>query len=73
MISKKRLKKTHYSLVVKINQMQTHYFSKKEDCKSAKTDNATKRFQKQKLKPYSKFVNKNIQQKRKVLTIEREC
>lgn len=43
-IPKKRLKKTNYGLVVKINQTQAHLSSKKEDCKSAKIDNAAERF-----------------------------
>ncbi len=44
-ISKKRLKKTDYGLVVKINQMQAHYSGRKKDCENAKIDNITEKFQ----------------------------
>lgn len=64
MISKKRLEKTNNGLVVKINQMQTHYSGKKKDYKSMKTNNVAERFQEQKLGPYTEFVNKNTQQKK---------
>ena len=43
-IFKKKFEKSNNSLVVKINQMQIHYFGKKKDCKSAKIDNTTERF-----------------------------
>ena len=59
MISKKTLMRLDNSLVIKINQMQVHYLSKIENCKSKKTNNAAKIFQKQKLEPYLEFVNSN--------------
>lgn len=43
MILEKRFGKCNDGLVVTINQMQTHNFSKKEDCKSAKTDDACRK------------------------------
>ncbi len=44
MISKKKLEKSDNGLVVKINQMQTHHSSKKENCESVKTDDTTEIF-----------------------------
>lgn len=70
MISKKRYEKRNDSLMVMINQMQAHHSNKKEDCKSAKTDNAAERFQKQKLESYSEFASRNTQQNRKVPIVE---
>ena len=68
MISKKRLEKRNDGLVMKINQTQAHHSGGKEDCKSAKTDDAAERIQEQMLEPYSEFVSKNTQQKRRVLS-----
>lgn len=73
MISKKRLDKRNNGLVMKINQTQVHHFGKKEDCKSVKTNEAVERFQEQRLEPYSEFISRNIQQNRKVLTVEGKC
>lgn len=43
MILEKRFEKRNDGLVVTINQIQTHNFSKKEDCKSAKTDDTCRK------------------------------
>ncbi len=73
MILKKRLDKRNNGLVMKINQTQVHHSGKKEDCESVKTNEAVERFQEQRLEPYSEFVSRNIQQNRKVLTVEGKC
>lgn len=53
--------------------MHVYHSSKKKDYKSAKIDNNVEKFQEQRLKPYSKFINKNTKQKKRFLLLRKSA